>query len=253
MDNPFYKRATEFLRDDQDFLAVVTPEPVMRFLKAPAQAGCLFDRLVRIWGTPGSGKTTLARIFEYQALSTLFRDGGIPSQKDLAAAMVECNAVRDGRPVLLGCRLPMETSYRDFWELPYPEGIRFRLMATFLQAKAVLAWLRALSESGIPLRAIVPLPRPGAETRLPSIGESGLEMQQRARAVEAAVYKVIGSVIAPNMDQLPAESRRNTPHSTSSKHSEFRREPSNRRGSCRCCRWSSWTTHMSSILTSTTK
>ena len=50
--------------------------------------------------------------------------------------MVECNAVRDGRPVLLGCRLPMETSYRDFWELPYPEGIRFRLMATFLQAKA---------------------------------------------------------------------------------------------------------------------
>ncbi|MCI0465053.1 MAG: hypothetical protein L0Z62_49665 [Gemmataceae bacterium] len=207
MDNPFYKRATEFLRDDQDFLAVVTPEPVMRFLKAPAQSGCLFDRLVRIWGTPGSGKTTLARIFEYQALSTLFRDGGIPSHKDLAAAMVECNAVRDGRPVILGCRLPMETSYRDFWELPYPDNIRFRLMAIFLQAKAVLAWLRALAESGTSLGTVTPVPRPGAETRLTGIGERGLEMQQRARAVEAAVYKVIGSVIAPNLDQLPAEAR----------------------------------------------
>src|SRR5260370_37787581 len=114
MDNRFYKRATKFPRDDQDFRAVGTPEPLTRFLKGPAQAGCLFDRLVRIWGTPGSGKTTLARIFEYQALSSLFRDGGIPSHKDLAAALVECNAVREGRPVLLGCRLPMETSYRDF-------------------------------------------------------------------------------------------------------------------------------------------
>src|SRR4051794_15187190 len=115
MDNPFYKRATEFLRDDQDFLSVVTPEPLLRFLKTPAQEGYLFDRLVRVWGTPGSGKTTLARVFEFSALSSLFRDGGIPSHKDLAAAMVDCNAAKEGRPTLLGCRLPMETSYRDFW------------------------------------------------------------------------------------------------------------------------------------------
>jgi len=121
--------------------------------------------------------------------------------------MVDCNAVRDGRPTLLGCRLPMETSYRDFWELPYQEAVRFRLMAAFLQAKAVLAWLRSLVESGVPINAIAPVPRPGVETRLASIGEDGRLMQQRARTVEAAVYKVIGAVIAPSLDQLPAEAR----------------------------------------------
>jgi hypothetical protein len=205
MENPFYKRATEFLRADQDFLTVVTPEPVSRFLKEPAQAGHLFDRLVRIWGTPGSGKTTLARVFEYQALWTLFRDGGIPSHKDLAAAVVECNVVQDGRPTLLGCRLPMETSFRDFWELPYPETTRFRLMGAFLQAKAVLAWLRALSNTGTPLGEVVPIPRSGAETRVHGIGEDGLQMQQRARAVEAAGYKIIGAVIAPSLEHLPQE------------------------------------------------
>src|SRR5262249_17816310 len=124
MDNPFYKRATEFLRDEQDFLSVVTPEPLTRFLKGPAQEGRLFDRLVRIWGARGSGRTTRARVFESAALPALSRDGGIPSHKDLAAALVECNAARDGRPTRLGCRLPMETSYRDFWELPYAEGVR---------------------------------------------------------------------------------------------------------------------------------
>jgi hypothetical protein len=203
VDNPFYKRATEFLRDDQDFLSVVTPEPLLRFLKAPAQEGYLFDRLVRIWGTPGSGKTTLARVFEFSALSSLFRDGGIPSHKDLAAAMVDCNTAREGRPTLLGCRLPMETSYRDFWELPYHESVRFGLMVTFLQAKAVLAWLRALAGAGVSLRRVVPCPRQGAEGRLPSIGEEGEAMQARARAVEAAVYRVIGAVIPPPAEGLP--------------------------------------------------
>jgi hypothetical protein len=27
MENPFYKRATEYLRDNDEFLSVVTPEP----------------------------------------------------------------------------------------------------------------------------------------------------------------------------------------------------------------------------------
>ncbi len=31
MINPFEKRATEYLRDDEAFLAVVTPEPLVTF------------------------------------------------------------------------------------------------------------------------------------------------------------------------------------------------------------------------------
>ena len=64
MANPFEKRATEYLRDDEAFLPIVTPEPVATFFARPAKEGRLYDRLTMIIGTPGSGKTTLARLFE---------------------------------------------------------------------------------------------------------------------------------------------------------------------------------------------
>ena len=68
MANPFEKRATEYLRDDEAFLAVVTPEPLATFLQKPAKEGRLYDRLAMIIGTPGSGKTTLARLFQFSTL-----------------------------------------------------------------------------------------------------------------------------------------------------------------------------------------
>ena len=68
MPNPFEKRATEYLRDDEAFLAIVTPEPVTRFVQKPATEERLYDRLTMIIGTPGSGKTTLARMFEFTTL-----------------------------------------------------------------------------------------------------------------------------------------------------------------------------------------
>ena len=43
MTNPFEKRATEYLREDEAFLPVVTPEPLMTFFRKPAQE----DRLLR--------------------------------------------------------------------------------------------------------------------------------------------------------------------------------------------------------------
>ena len=68
MANPFEKRATEYLRDDEAFLAVVTPEPLVTFLEKPAREERLYDRLTMIIGTPGSGKTTLARLFDFLSL-----------------------------------------------------------------------------------------------------------------------------------------------------------------------------------------
>ena len=65
MANPFEKRATEYLRDDEAFLAVITPEPLATFLQKPAEEERLYDRLAVIIGTPGSGKTTLARLFQF--------------------------------------------------------------------------------------------------------------------------------------------------------------------------------------------
>ena len=68
MSNPFEKRATEYLRDNEAFLALVSPEPLTTFFEKPAKEERLYDRLAVIIGTPGSGKTTLARLFQFSTL-----------------------------------------------------------------------------------------------------------------------------------------------------------------------------------------
>ena len=116
MANPFLKRATEFYRDNEAFLAIVSPMPIEIFLSKEKDADYLFDRLVTIIGTPGSGKTTLARLFEYSTLSALLRHRGIETFRPIILALQECKAIEGDRANVLGCRLPLETDYRDFWD-----------------------------------------------------------------------------------------------------------------------------------------
>lgn len=206
MDNPFQRRATEFLRDDEAFLAIVSPEPVTFYLKRSGQAGRLYDRLVLMRGTPGSGKTTLARVFEYPSLIALLRNSSLSTYQPLVAALVECGAVRDEQPAVLGCRLPLETDYRDFWEFPYPEPLKLRLMAGLIQARAVLGWFRHLTAAGVKTADVELVPRPDAEAIVEAIGGiSGEGVATRARAVEKALYQVMGALIAPAEADLPGE------------------------------------------------
>ena len=145
MANPFEKRATEYLRDDEAFLAVVTPEPLSTFFQKPAEEGKLYDRLAVIIGTPGSGKTTLARLFQYPTLRTLLRNKSLATYKPLIDTLTACSAVDDDQPTVVGGRLPLEAEYRDFWEFPYSDDLKIGLMIALLQARSVLAWLRSIS------------------------------------------------------------------------------------------------------------
>lgn len=204
MDNLFFKRTTEHFRDNGAFLRIVAPEPIRHFLQPHAQSGVLYDRLVRISGTPGSGKTTIARVFEYPAVIALLEGRHSDDVEDLAAVVSECRATEGTSPLVIGCRLPLESYYRDFWELPYDEAIRHRLLRVFLQSKAILAWLRGIEQTNLRLDDVSVILSPNSRDRAWDLGGiDGTSIQARARAIEAAVYRIISSVLPPEPDALP--------------------------------------------------
>jgi hypothetical protein len=209
--NPFEKRATELIRDDLAFLPYVTPEPLVTYLARYAKQDVLFDRLVVLIGTPGSGKTTLARLFLLPTLTTLLRTPELPSQASLMDALRECNAITTDTlpaPAVAGCRIPLETNYRDCWELPYPEEVRQNLFCSLLQARTVLAWLRGMEESGYSLQEVKLLPRADAGAALEAIGgESLARIREVAREIERDVYRVTAGLVPPRLEELPAGAR----------------------------------------------
>ena len=199
MANPFEKRATEYLRDEEAFLAVVTPEPLITYFEGPAREERLFDRLAMIIGTPGSGKTTLARLFQFATMTTLLRNRNIANRKPLVDSLTACGAISGGIPTLIGGRIPLETEYREFWELPYPESFKTGLMSGLLQARAVLAWLRNIQTADIPLDNVEVIPRADANAALASIGgSSAVDLVRRARQVESAIYAISAALLPPD-------------------------------------------------------
>lgn len=206
MANPFETRATEYLRDDEAFLAVVTPEPLATFFQKPAKAGRLYDRLGVVIGRPGSGKTTLARLFQFATLSTLLRNSSSPNYKPLVDTLMACGAIDNQRPKLIGARLPLEAEYRDFWEFPYPENLKTNLMIALLQARTVLAWLRDIQISGLLLEQTEIVPRADANAALSAIGgKKGLDLLDRALKVELAIYNISAALMPPDMENIDQE------------------------------------------------
>ena len=206
MANPFEKRATEYLRDDEAFLAVVTPEPLVTFLEKPAKEERLYDRLAMVIGTPGSGKTTLARLFQFTTLMTLLRNRSMTNYKPLIDTLTACGAIDGDHPALMGGRLPLEAEYREFWELPYPEELRTGLMIALLQARTVLTWLRNIRASGMSLDQIEIVPRPDADAALATIGGTiGSDLLARAREIELGIYQISAALVPPDIEDIDRE------------------------------------------------
>lgn len=203
MENPFEKRATEYLRDSDIFLSLITPEPLRTFLKEPAQEGRLYDRLAIIVGTPGSGKTTMATLLQFHFVDSLRRNQNRTGYKELLSALTACGAVDDeGRPLVAGVRLPLEAEYRDFWELPYPPATRTRLVLALIQARAVLGWLRNIeSTAQYGAGRVRLIMRPGSDAATAEIGGVDIaSLRARAAEVERGVYHIGAALVPPQRE-----------------------------------------------------
>jgi hypothetical protein len=199
IDNPFERRATEYLRDDEAFLSVIAPEPLKAYV-APARDR-IYDRLVVLRGTPGSGKSTLARLFEFSALVALVRNS--KAHAPLISVLSSCGALGEGRPNVLACRLILENDYREIWEFPYSEDLKQQLLTTLIQARAVLVWTRQLRRAGVVDDGFKAAPADSAGAAFEEAGASSLSgLEQRARDVEREIFKIVSALVPPNSESL---------------------------------------------------
>lgn len=205
MANPFLRRATEYIRDDTAFLAVVSPQPLTTFLTRHPRRDDLFNLPVRILGSPGSGKTMLATLAEFRLVEMILRDQTNDTNRELAQALAGAGFLEEGRPRIAAVRVPMEAAYRDFWELPYDEPIKTKLALCLVQARAMLALLRSLTAGGTrDLDSIKFIPREASEAQLQQIGGlTARGVRDRALEVQKAIYSIGASLLPPRLEDLP--------------------------------------------------
>lgn len=203
MANPFEKRATEYLREDEAaFLSLVSPEPLTVYLGDAAKRGQLFEQLIRIVGTPGSGKTTLATLLEARMVEAVLADPEKDGYPEIIQALEGCQFIENGQQKIAAVRLPMEGEYRDFWELPYDEALKTKLVLALVQARAVLGLVRNL-ERRHSLSTIRFITRSDAVAALEEIGGGETSaLVNRAREVERAVYDVGARLVPPKPEEI---------------------------------------------------
>ncbi|HEY8127465.1 MAG TPA: hypothetical protein VIF39_01940, partial [Hyphomicrobium sp.] len=179
------------------------------FIARHPRKDVLLDMPVRIIGNPGSGKTMLASLVEFRLIEKILRDQSTDGNRALVAALTECNLCEALQPKVAGVRLPMETEYRDFWELPYEPAVKTKLVFSLIQARAMLGLIRNLTASRKrALENIRFVPRESAEAQLEQIG--GVDSRailERAKEVERAIYSIGASLIPPDLSEIPPEAR----------------------------------------------
>jgi hypothetical protein len=209
MSNPFLRRATEYIRDDSAFLSIVSPEPLTTFVAKHKKRSLLFEQPVRVIGTPGSGKTMMASLVEFRLVESVLRDQTSENNKLLARAFAASGFAANEVPTVAAIRIPMESEYRDFWELPYDPAVKTKLILSLIQARTILALIRNLTANGRRSpQSVRFVGRDNAAAQLEQIG--GTEVQEvlaRARAVERAVYSIGASLVPPAIADIPSEAR----------------------------------------------
>ncbi|WP_028737719.1 hypothetical protein [Ciceribacter selenitireducens] len=205
--NPFLRRATEYIRDTTAFLAITSPEPIKTFIANHRRVNDLLDFPVRVIGSPGTGKTMMASLVEFRLIESILQDQSSQGNRALAAALSAARFADGEKPLVAAIRIPMESEYREFWELPYEPAVKTKLVLSLIQARAILGLIRTLTANKQrEIDDIRFITRPEAEAQLIQIGgDESKEIRERAREVETLVYNIGASLLPPALSDIPDE------------------------------------------------
>ena len=206
MANPFQKRASEFQRSDAEFLTTLTPELFRNALESSRDPQRLLSQTTVFSAPPGTGKTTLARFFQYttlRRLQELVRRENEESYKELHQFAEERGFIRDGQVVVCGARVSMERDYRELSMLGYSPERANDVMISMLSARAILVWKQMFVDSRVPLESVRIQPTTQGAVRLERMGGTSLDaLARRAAAVETIIYEATARFIPPSEIEL---------------------------------------------------
>jgi hypothetical protein len=100
-------------------------------------------KLIVVRGSPGSGKSSLLRLFETETLLTIHARRSQPSDQDLVERLTELGILADSGPRALGIYIQCDSSLRDIANLPPDQPVE-RLFNTLLDTRIVVLFLRAI-------------------------------------------------------------------------------------------------------------
>lgn len=206
MPNPFQQRASEFRRNEAEFLATLAPSLFRMTLDHFDDPQELLTKTVTFTAPPGSGKTTLSRFFQYATLKRLLEqvqrtsDETYEELRDLA---IERGFVQDDRLIVCGARISFERDYRELSLIGYTPQRSHELMLSLVGARAVLAWRQVFIDAGIDCSQVRVIPTPLGEARLEHLGGPEFSgIVERATDVERIIYRLTASFIPPSEDEL---------------------------------------------------
>ena len=149
----------------------------------------------------------LATLAEFRMVETILKDETNRANRTLADALAQAGFLKGGKPNVAAVRVPMESEYRDFWELPYEPIVKTKLAFWLVQARAMLGLIRNLTANRTrEIDAIGFIPRANYEAHLEQIGGlSAAGIRDRALAVQRAIYKVGAGLRAPKLEDIPVD------------------------------------------------
>lgn len=206
MANPFQQRASEHQRSETEFLTTLTPELFRIALDSSRDPKRLLSQTTVFSAPPGTGKTTMARFFQYttlRRLQELVRRESDETYKDLLQFAEERGFVRDGQVVVCGARVTLERDYRELALLGYTPERAQDLMISLLGARAILVWQQMFLDSRIAPASVTVKATAHGGARLERMGGTRFEaLAQRAAQVEAIIYAATARFIPPSENEI---------------------------------------------------
>ena len=202
--NPFYARAAEQHRDAHQFVSTFGAGALDML---PVNA---WDRLVLLRSSPGTGKTSLMRLFTPENLEWVRKR--TDSTEPVRHQLIRVGAIEEERSLKLGILVDLDRDYRSLLDLPIEAEHGRRLFLRLLDVRILVGVLRSLlflSDKAFPEDVGAIQFDTAGDSRIEAVierlgGTSGEHLLEYARATERSILRLLDALLATDIDDIPS-------------------------------------------------